>query len=185
MKKTIIAALLLGSPLVLADNMYGTVEYDYYDYKDSAETHGAALVFGGQVLPTTVIELRTEYADVVSSDASATQAEIAGVQKMALTDTVGVYGRVAVGNQWVEDADDFEYFSVEPGVSLAINGVAGLRIGYRYLDSFDNDLSVQTDTVRIGVDYSIANNSAISVGYDHGEGDSKFESVSVGYTYSF
>ena len=99
---------------------------------------------------------------------------------------VGLYARVATGQKYSNTAD-FSYYSVEPGVAVAVPGVAGLtaKAGFRWRSAYDSANNDQTHTARYSLAYAVSKIDTVAVKYDRVNGDSNQKIVSVAYTRGF
>jgi hypothetical protein len=100
---------------------------------------------------------------------------------------VGLYARAAVGQKY-SNTTDFTYYSVEPGIAVAVPGVAGLtaKAGYRFRSAFDSTQNNdQTHTARYSLAYAVSKNDTVAVKYDRVNGDNNQKVVAVAYTRGF
>jgi len=99
---------------------------------------------------------------------------------------VGLYARVATGQKYSNTAD-FSYYSIEPGVAVAVPGVAGLtaKAGVRWRSAYDSTNNDQTHTTRYSLAYAVSKDDTVAVKYDRVQGDSNQKVVSVAYTRGF
>ena len=100
---------------------------------------------------------------------------------------VGLYARAAVGQKY-SNTTDFTYYSVEPGVAVAVPGVAGLtaKVGYRWRSAMDSTQNNdQTHTARYSLAYAVSKNDTVAVKYDRVQGDNNQKVVAVAYTRGF
>lgn len=100
---------------------------------------------------------------------------------------VGLYARAAVGQKY-SNTTDFTYYSIEPGIAVAVPGVAGVtaKVGYRFRSAFDSTQNNdQTHTARYAVSYALNKSDAVTVKYDRVNGDSNQKIVAVAYTVGF
>jgi len=100
---------------------------------------------------------------------------------------VGLYARAAVGQKY-SNTTDFTYYSIEPGVAVAVPGVAGLtaKVGYRFRSAFDSTQNNdQTHTARYSLAYALSKNDTVAVKYDRVNGDNNQKVVAVAYTRGF
>jgi long-subunit fatty acid transport protein len=98
---------------------------------------------------------------------------------------VNLYTRVAVGEKFT-NGNDFEYYSVEPGVTYTMFDKLTARVGYRFRNGFGANGNLDTThTARAGVSYAITKNDTVGVRYDQVRGDSFNHSVNFAYTRSF
>jgi hypothetical protein len=100
---------------------------------------------------------------------------------------VGLYARAAVGQKY-SNTTDFTYYSIEPGIAVAVPGVAGVtaRVGYRFRSAFDSSQNNdQTHTARYSLAYALSKNDTVAVKYDRVNGDNNQKVVAVAYTRGF
>ena len=100
---------------------------------------------------------------------------------------MGLYARAAVGQKY-NNTTDFTYYSVEPGVAVAVPGVAGLtaKVGYRFRSAFDSTQNNdQTHTARYALSYALNKSDSVAVKYDRVNGDNNQKIVAVAYTRGF
>ena len=100
---------------------------------------------------------------------------------------IGVYTRAAVGEKYT-NTTNFGYYSVEPGVTVAVPGVAGLGVkaGYRFRTAIQDDVNHdETRTGRIGASYAFTKNDTVGVRYDRVSGDNTQKVYAASYTRSF
>jgi hypothetical protein len=99
---------------------------------------------------------------------------------------IGLYARVATGQKYSNTAD-FSYYSVEPGIAVAVPGVAGLtaKAGFRWRSAYDSANNDQTHTARYSLAYAVSKIDTVAVKYDRVNGDSNQKIVSVAYTRGF
>jgi hypothetical protein len=99
---------------------------------------------------------------------------------------VGLYARVATGQKYSNTAD-FSYYSVEPGIAVAVPGVAGLtaKAGFRWRSAYDSANNDQTHTARYSLAYAVSKIDTVAVKYDRVNGDSNQKIVAVAYTRGF
>jgi len=100
---------------------------------------------------------------------------------------MGLYARAAVGQKY-SNTTDFTYYSVEPGVAVAVPGVAGVtaKVGYRWRSAMDSTQNNdQTHTARYSLAYALSKNDTVAVKYDRVNGDNNQKVVAVAYTRGF
>jgi hypothetical protein len=100
---------------------------------------------------------------------------------------VGLYARAAVGQKY-SNTTDFSYFSVEPGIAVAVPGVAGLtaKAGYRYRSAFDSTQNNdQTHTARYSLAYALTKEDTVALKYDRVNGDNNQKTIAVAYSRGF
>jgi hypothetical protein len=100
---------------------------------------------------------------------------------------VGLYVRAATGQKY-SNTTDFAYYSVEPGIVVAVPGLSGVtaKVGYRWRSAFDSSASGdQTHTARYSLAYALSKNDTVAVKYDRVNGDNNQKVVAVAYTRGF
>ena len=99
---------------------------------------------------------------------------------------IGLYARTAVGQKY-SNTTDFSYYSIEPGVAVAVPGVAGLtaKVGYRWRSALESANNDQTHTARYSLAYALSKQDTVAVKYDRVNGDSNQKVVAVAYTRGF
>jgi hypothetical protein len=97
---------------------------------------------------------------------------------------VGVYVRGAVGEKYT-GATDYQYYSIEPGVTYFMNDKLSFKVGYRYRTAVDEAIVDATNTVRVGATYALTKNDAINVRFDRVRGYTEQDGASIAYVRSF
>lgn len=110
--------------------------------------------------------------------------ELGATYTYDLLPAVSLYTRGAVGYKFT-DTQDLGYYSVEPGVKVAVAKDLSARVGYRYRDSFSQAYFDKTNTVRVAVQYDLSKDSFLSAGVDRSYGDSEFIGYNLGYGVKF
>lgn len=209
MKKIIALTLALMSTASLATEnfanrtgVFGSVDYNYLSGvgKNSDESaNGYGLTLGGSPLKWLDLELRNEFSminlgsdsnflDFNSYTASNNQLEGAGTAYYGVNTMFGVYGRVAIGQNWADNLTDFTYGSVEPGVYFTPKGSRNnseINLGYRYRGSFDNAVAYDTSSFILGGEYAFNDRDSITGRYEYVGGDQEFNGFRIGYLAHF
>jgi hypothetical protein len=60
-----------------------------------------------------------------------------------------------------------------------------VRVGYRFRDSFSDSYLDQTNTLRLGAEYALSDNTAVTAGLDRAWQDSEFVGAHAGYVVKF
>ena len=100
---------------------------------------------------------------------------------------MGLYARAAVGQKY-SNTTDFTYYSVEPGIAVAVPGLSGVtaKVGYRFRSAFDSTQNNdQTHTARYALSYALSKDDTITAKYDRVNGDNNQKVVGVAYTRGF
>jgi hypothetical protein len=188
MKKLLALVAILATGSVFAAS--GTVEYQNIDGTGSTPTdqNQYSLTVKENINKNFVGDLgisqtsnRTSGSDTLAS--TRTEAGLTGSTSMF---GVTPYVRTALGQKF-SSSTNFTYYSVEPGVSAGIPGVAGLnaKVGYRFRNAVDTGNNDTTRTWRAGLSYDLTAKDTIGVRYDKMRGDTNQNIVAVNYTRGF
>jgi hypothetical protein len=113
---------------------------------------------------------------------------LAAIPYYGISNTWGVYGRAALGQNWADNLTDFTYGSVEPGVYFKPYGqknAAQVNVGYRFRGSFDNNIQYNTNSAILGGEYAFNNRDSITGRYEYVTGDVEYNTFRVGYIARF
>ena len=174
--------------------MFGNIDYTYYDGVGDSSGYDAnaySLNLGGKVydtkLDSVTLDVRTEFQDIVDTNASVNQLEGGANYQYNYSNAWGFYGRLGLGNNWVNDIgkNDFAYYSLEPGVKWYPNSNSSVGLAYRFRDSFDTADEYQTSTFRLNGEYSFDGTNSIQAGVDTSIGDIEYNAFKVGYMVRF
>jgi hypothetical protein len=175
-----ILALAITSTAFAADSF--TVEGQHINNAGAAAQQqyvlGVKKEFGGFAGDLAFSNAQTEGTNALSTRLEA-GATVAG--------PFGLYARAAMGQKY-SNTTDFSYYSLEPGITAAVPGVAGLtgKVGYRFRSAFDSTQNNdQTHTVRYALSYALSKDDAIAVKYDRVNGDNNQKVIAVAYTRGF
>jgi hypothetical protein len=121
-----------------------------------------------------------------NTNAVSTRLEVGGTATTKLFGPVSGYTKVAVGQRY-STSGSFTYYSIEPGVSVPLSSSLTAKVGYRYRTAAENANVNKdtTDTVRVGVTYTINKKDAVGVRFDRVTGDSRQDGYAVFYSRSF
>lgn len=173
------------------ENVTGGVDYFHYSGRDNQPSYDAyKFRMGSDVYRDNVsVDLMTEFGDEVDSPNSYNQLEagLRGSMEVPGADGVlGVYTRVALGQNWNSGESNFPYWSIEPGFELYFSENVTGNVGYRYRNAFDDEkYTFETNTATVGVEWMVVDNHGINFGYEHSGKDQKYDMFGVGYTYNF
>jgi hypothetical protein len=183
MKKLTLAVLLALSTAAAAEGNYAGIKFESRQGRDAAQDANAySLTVGKNLNQYFDAEV---YARVKSNDddTNNTRAEGAVIGKYPVLSGIQLYTRGAVGSKF-DGNNDEKYWSLEPGVKVAATEKINVKAGLRFRDAFDaNDDS--TRTYRLGAEYALDKNQAVTVGYDRSLGDNKYDALGVGYGIKF
>ena len=183
MKKFLIALLLTVSTVALAEGNYASIKFETRNGLNGTQDANAySLTVGQNVNKYLDAEV---YARVKSNDddTNNTRTELALVAK----DTYGAftpYVRGAVGEKF-DGSDNHSYWSVEPGVKVALTQDWSVKAGLRFRDAFTTSNNDSTRTYRLGTEYAITKTASLSAGVDLQRGDSDYNTIGLGYNVKF
>lgn len=189
MKKFILVlALMLGSSLAQAENFV----HGQYTFRDTIagqsgepNRQGVNLTVGHRFNNGIVLDAGTQFRqENGAAGKDSTRLESGLSYNLPVTEDVSFYTRGALGYK-VTDADDFTYYSVEPGLKYQVASDFSLRAGYRYRTAFSDSYKDKTNTVRLGAEYALSKTDSVTLGLDRAYGDSEFYGVNVGYAVKF
>jgi hypothetical protein len=156
-----------------ANGVNGTADQRVYELGVKQAINNS---FAGDIV---VKNYRTE-----GTNALATRYE-AGVTGAVPVGPVGVYTRVAVGENYSSGSAGYSYYSVEPGVTAGLGLGFSAGLGYRFQDAFKDSQNDTTRTWRAKIGYDINKTSTVYLGYDRQRGDSEQNITKVGYIHRF
>jgi len=150
---------------------------------------------GGAAQQTYQLGVKKDLTSTISGDLGFSNAQTEGTNALgtrleAGATVAGPFGlavRTAVGQKY-SNTTDFSYYSIEPSISAAVPGVAGLsaKVGYRWRSAFDSSQNNdQTHTARYTLAYALTKVDTVSVRYDRVQGDSNQKTVAVAYSRGF
>jgi opacity protein-like surface antigen len=186
----LLAALLAMAGVAQADVVapYAGVQYQYQAGRSgTADAQVGTFTVGNRFSSGFAAELVGESSDKKNTTQALTdKVELAAVASTTLGPVTG-YARVAFGDDIVSGASAFPYYSVEPGVKLAVSSDTTVKLGYRLRNATDTDANhaFHTQTVRVGVEQSLTKALTLTAGADRSYGDSKYNSVQVGLVARF
>ncbi len=188
MKKFVIATVLaLTAGLASAQGNFGGIEYNYregYGADKGTDQNGYTLTLGTSVAKDTTVDLKSVFRRTDGSGDITNRLEAGLTRNLDIGNGFAGYGRVAIGEKWNEGTN-FSYYSIEPGVKYAVTPSLGVKVGYRYRDSFADNKDYQSNTLRLGADYAVGKNSSVSIGYDRFYKDQEFNGLNLGYNIKF
>ena len=191
MKKIVIALMLaLGAFAVTfpasATGNFGGIQYEHFngrDNKDGPNQNGFAMTLGTGLTKSTDVDLTSRFARANATGTTANMLE-GGVTQSYAAGPASVYLRSAIGQLWTA-TNDHTYYSVEPGVKVAVGNTVSLKAGYRFRDVFAKNDLFQTNTLRLGAEYEVSKDGAITIGLDRSYKDEKLDSIAAGYAFKF
>jgi len=184
MKKVLVTAALVAAT-GLAQAASVTVEFQNQEgHRGARDSENYSLSVKESVNKNFAVDLGFTAYQQSTTKALSNRLE-AGVTGTVPVGPVNLYTRVAVGEKFT-NGSDFEYYSVEPGVTYTMFDKLTARVGYRCRNVFGTNGNLDTThTARAGVSYAITKQDSVGVRYDQARGDSFNHSVNFAYTRSF
>jgi hypothetical protein len=128
--------------------------------------------------------IQTTVADVANTVTNRYEAGVTGVYSVASFATADIRG--AIGQKAKSGSDSFTYYSVEPGINLALPAGFSARVAYRVRDALDNTKNADhSNTQRVSLGYALTKQDKVSIGYDRLRGDGANNTTYVAYTRGF
>jgi hypothetical protein len=186
MKKFALALLfasIAGS--AMAGDNWVSLGYKFEDNLNGANRNGYQFQLGSNVHKNLAIDVAGENLYTDGNGSNTSRIEGAVTPKYDIGSGFSVYTRGAVGQKYLP-GDNFSYYSVEPGVKYAVSDAFAVKAGYRFRNAFDSDKNADlTRTYRLGGEYAITKETAVSVNFDRADGDSRYNGVTAAYTIKF
>lgn len=181
-----IALFMVSISSAMADS-FGSIEYNFRDgvgQNDGTRVNGYSLNLGTYLTETTSVDVSSKFRQDNSTSDTNTRLEVGLTQYLPVAGWLKLYGRGAVGTRF-DNADDFNYWSVEGGGVVPISQNWSVKLGYRYRDAMEQDIAYETDTIRASLTYAVSENASVFLGYDRFRGDSDMNGVNLGYAFKF
>lgn len=178
-------SLAMSAP-VFADS-FASVAYNFRDgvgQDDGTRINGYELRLGTDIAENTSVDLGSVFRTTEGVSDTQVRAELGLTQTLPLRDTLGLYARLTLGNEFT-DADDFAYYSAEAGATVRFCESWRASLGYRYRDAAEQDIAFETQTIRAQVSRSLTQNSEVFLGYDRFAGDFDGNGVNLGFRVNF
>lgn len=175
--------LLISSP-VMADGYYAGISAQHRNGLDGNQDNKAYGIVVGQSINKYFdgeIAARLKTRD---DNTNNTRVEGALVGKLPINDWLSAYARGAVGEKF-DGTDNNGFWSVEPGVKVAVTSLVSTKAGVRFRDGFTPEDKDSTRTYRFGVDYALTKNSAFGLNMDIQRGDTNQNHFGVDYKVKF
>lgn len=144
-----------------------------------------------------VTGFKTSLTDKIAVDVASTQQQADATNLVTNRWEAGLSGKVAevgpltfsvrgaTGIKVKSGVQSFGYYSVEPGVSVALPAGFSASYGYRYRDAYEVSNADRTTTNRYTVSYNITKNDKVSLRRDDVRGDGANTATGLIYTRSF
>jgi len=185
-----VAGLVLATTAAYAEgnvNPYASAQYQFQNGRDGqADTNGMRYVLGNTFNKNWAAEISGETNRADGTKVISSLAEVAVIPSIPLGSSATAYLRAGTGTAFVSGADSFNYYSLEPGVKVAVTAETGIKVAYRFRDAYDNSANAfKTNTVRLGVEQALTKSVSATLGYDRSYGDYKYDAVLVGLNAKF
>lgn len=193
MKKALLVALAVFSTLAFAEDKpaknFIHLQYAYRDTvaSDKADPNrqGVNFTFGSKLLDNLTWDVNNQFRSENGQNGNETNRLETGLSyQYGVLKDVALYTRGAVGYKYTNGAD-YSYYSVEPGVKVQLTSPLAVKVGYRFRDSFSDSYLDQTNTLRLGAEYTLSENTAVTAGLDRSWKDSEFVGANAGYVVKF
>jgi opacity protein-like surface antigen len=196
MKKTLIATLIAGlsfGTVAMAEDgkNFAHIQYTFRDTiadnKADTNRQGVNFTIGRKVLDNLTIDLGEQFrTERLNNDAgvNTTRLEAGATYSYNLLPAVSLYTRGGLGQKFTSN-QDYTYYSVEPGIKYALTDTLAVKAGYRFRDAFSDAYNEKTNTVRVGAEYALAKDQALTLGIDRSYGASDFIGYNAGYMIKF
>lgn len=186
MKYSIILAAVLAtlSTAAIAEGNYAGVKFETRNGLNGTQDANAYSIVAGQNI-NQYLDAEV-YARVKSNDndTNNTRLELGAIGKLPVTSWATAYVRGAVGEKF-DGSDNAAYWSVEPGVKVALTQDLSVKGGIRFRDAFNTNDNDSTRTYRLSADYAITKASTLTAGVDLQRGDSEYNTLGLGYNVKF
>lgn len=203
MKKYSLALSLVALPTLAAANIVAGISYKgYIGNNNTPDANGYDLTLGTNVIDNLKLDLNSEFTDYSDTKTNGNRLEVGLTPSYQFTSyPVGVYGRLALGNQWfsglspyamaLNNSTSFGYGSVEPGVFYKPykDNSTGISLGYRFRGAFNDQPDYNSNAVILKGQYQIDKHNSVIGGYEYinsiDNSDLSYNVLSVGYQASF
>jgi opacity protein-like surface antigen len=193
--KKILAFLAVGllSTAAVADGAknFAHLQYTFRDTisdnQSDPNRQGVNFTLGRKITDSIQLDVNNQFrTEKLNSDSgsSSNRLEAGATYQFGITSNVSLYTRGAVGEKFT-DLNNYPYYSVEPGIKAQLTNNWATRVGYRYRDAFSDSHIEKTNTLRLGAEYAIDKDQAITLGLDRSYGASDFVGYNVGYAVKF
>ena len=193
--KKILAFLAVGllSTSAVADGAknFAHIQYTFRDTisdnQGDPNRQGVNFTLGRKITDSIQLDVSQQFrTEKLNSDSgsSSNRLETGATYQLGVTSNVALYTRGAVGEKFT-DSTNYAYYSVENGIKTQLTNNWTTKVGYRYRDAFSDSRNEKTNTVRLGAEYAIDKDQAITLGLDRSYGASDFVGYNAGYVIKF
>lgn len=185
LKSVLAVAALAVSSAAMADS---SVNVQYFNQKAAS---------GGALSHYTVTGFKTDLTKNIAIDVAATQQQADATNLVTNRWETGLSGKLATvgpmsftlrastGVKAKSGVNSFGYYSVEPGVSVALPAGFTAAYGRRYRDAFDSANADNSITNRYTLSYNLTKVDKVSFRVDDVRGDGANKSTGLIYSRSF
>ena len=190
MKKITFLATLMAlsiSSAMAADGLnFGRIDYSFRDYDGSKHNqNGINLAVGREIQPGFVVDGRSEFQVQNGTQNTTTRLEGGASVVVPLYSDFTGYVRGAVGERFTS-GNSYSYYSIEPGILVALDKNWGLSTSYRYRDAFsDGQVAAKSQQLHVGASYALTPTSSLVAGIGRNWGDRQYTELTVGYGFKF
>ena len=185
MKKIIAMVAFLAAGVAQAGG-FGSIEYqDREGVNGGSDARATKITFGTSLTDSTKIDFSLRQKTDTDNNLKDNRLEAGLTYSTApIVGSLTGYARGAVGQKY-KTAEDYTYYSVEPGVKYAITDALTVKAGYRYRAATDSTNADTTRAWRVGGEYALTKNYSVGLGYDRVRGDSEYNSINVALGFKF
>jgi hypothetical protein len=182
--KLIAAASLVAFSTMASAQSSATVTYGVKSTDTDVQSHVLNMSVKTRAFTNIDLDgtLNTETADVANTVTN--RYELGVTPGMDLSSVLRGDVRVATGVKQKSGVQDFNYYSLEPGVTAKFGDISA-RVAYRFRDAYDAANADRSNTTRYSVGYALTKVDTIKLGYDRQTGDGANKQTTVAYTRSF
>lgn len=184
------AMLFIANPAQAEDNRNAVhIQYAFRDTvassADNPNRQGVNFTFSRKVLNQVTWDVNNQFrSENGSAGHESNRLETGLAYQTPIAKDVVFYTRGAIGYKFTDNLDN-TYYSIEPGVKVQLTSPLNVRVGYRYRDSFNDQINDQTNTVRLGAEYALDKTQTLTFGVDRAWQDSEFVGYHAGYAVKF
>lgn len=180
MKKFFIAVMLMVSASAwAAGDSFGKLEYAFRDVDGADNKSGYNLQVGTKVNDNVDVDGKVQWRRTNGTGSSSTRFEVGSTLHEE-----HFYVRGGIGQKFV-GADDYTFYSIEPGVKCKLSKDLTVTTAYMYRDTFDSSINDKNHAVRFSADYKITSNGSVTGSVGRYWGDTEYDAVNVGYKVTF
>ena len=183
MKKSLIASLIAGlafSTTAMAEHSYIKLEGVHYNYSSQPnDKNGFNLQIGTEVGNGIKLDVKNEFRVEETAHKSSNRLEAGATYEAKVWDKIGVSLRGSLGEKYADDTNH-GYYTIEPGVSYALNDALKLKASYRLRDAFSDSRNDHTNTYKIGADYDLNKTAYVTGSIGRTTGDQEYTSLQGG-----